>query len=125
MDFVLNLPRPRKGSDNIFTVVDRFSKMTHFISCHKIDVTKHIDLFFRELVHCMVSDHDVKFLSHFWRVLWSNLGTKLVYSTTYHPEKDGQIELVNMLCNKYYHPVMDGQTKLANSCILELACQSH
>ena len=41
-DISMDLPRTKKDKDNIFVVVDKFSKMTHFIPCNKIDDAKHV-----------------------------------------------------------------------------------
>jgi transposase InsO family protein len=124
MDFVLGLPKIKRGRDSVFVVVDSFSKMAYFIPCHKTDNASHVtDLFFNEVVrlhdvpNTIVSNRDAKFLSYFWRTLWYKLGIKLLFSTTCHPQTDGQMELVNRTLSTMLWAVLKDNLRLWEECL--------
>ena len=83
MNFVLGIPKNKKGNDSIFLVVDRISNMEHFIPCKKEINAKGITAFvFKDIVRLhgfsktITLNRDTNFMGHFWRTLWKKLDTR-------------------------------------------------
>jgi hypothetical protein len=104
MDYMSGLPSTKRGNDCVFVVVDRFSKMAIMAACKKNITTEATAKIFFECVwvhfgipQTIVSDRDSRFLNTFWSSLWSLLDTKLTKSTAFHPQTDGQTEVINQM----------------------------
>ena len=101
IDFVTGLPSS-EGMTVILTIVDRFSKMVHFVPAPKLPSAKEtaqlmIDHVFRlhGLPLDVVSDRGPQFSSRFWRAFCSLLGASTSLSSGFHPQSNGQTERVN------------------------------
>ncbi|KAL4336182.1 hypothetical protein GQ457_07G005600 [Hibiscus cannabinus] len=99
MDFVTGLPMTPSKKDSVWVIVDRFTKCAHFLPIHTTyTYDKLAELYIREIVRLhgvpksIVSDRDPKFTSRFWESLHAALGSRLSFSTSYHPHIDGQSE---------------------------------
>ncbi|GJY49151.1 putative reverse transcriptase domain-containing protein [Tanacetum coccineum] len=99
MDFVTKLPKTATGQDMIWVIVDRLTKCAHFLPMRKDDTLEKLTRqYLKEVVSrhgvpvSIISDHDGKFTSHFWKTLNKALGTRLDMSTTYYPQTDSQSE---------------------------------
>jgi hypothetical protein len=99
---MVRLPRTQRGEDAIAVFVDRLSKYVRIIPTKTdITATQFANVFqdtnFRHygIPKSLMSDRDSKFTSEFWKNLFQILGTKLNMSTSYHPQTDGQTEIMN------------------------------
>ena len=97
MDFVSGLPLSASKKDAIWVVVDRLTKSAHFIPVRTdYSLDKLAELYVSQIVRLhgvpisIVSDRDPRFTSRFWKKLQEALGTKLHFSTVFHPQTDGQ-----------------------------------
>ena len=102
VDFITDLPVPAQGHDAIWVVVDRLSKMVHLVAIKKSITAEQVaKVYEREVIRLhgvpddIVSDRDVRFMSHFWAALHDAFGTKRNMSTKDHPQTDGQTENAN------------------------------
>ena len=118
LDFITHLPTTTQGNNSILVVVDRFSKMAHFIPT-KDTVTGNetAKLYFNNiyrlhgLPESIISDRDPKFTANFWNCLWKCTGTQLRMSTAHHPQSDGQTERTNMTLESMLRAVISHNQK--------------
>nr|GEU59940.1 putative reverse transcriptase domain-containing protein [Tanacetum cinerariifolium] len=99
MEFVTKLPKTTAVQDTIWVIVDHLTKSAHFLPIREDDTLEKLTRpHLKEVVSkhgvpvLIISDHDGKFTSHFWKSINKALGTRLDMSTAYHPETDGQSE---------------------------------
>ncbi|MCO5594877.1 hypothetical protein L7F22_048912 [Adiantum nelumboides] len=102
VDFIFDLPRTQTGNDGVWTIICRFRKQAHFIHVRKkIKPDQMARLFmsnifkYHGMPQSIVSDRDPRMTSLFWRGLFENMGTTLKFSSSFHPQTDGQSEEAN------------------------------
>jgi IS30 family transposase len=104
MDFIVALSRIQAGYDSIWVIVDRLTKVAHFILVKTTySGAKLAELYMSQIV-CLhgvlkkiVSDRGSQFISKFWEKLHESMDTKLNFSSAYHPQIDGQTERTNQI----------------------------
>ena len=101
MDFVVGLPLTGRKHDSIWVVVDQLTKSAHFLLVRiNYSLDKLAKLYIEEIVQLheipvsIISYRDPRSTSRFWGKLQEALSTRLNFSTTFHPQTDGQSERV-------------------------------
>ncbi len=107
MDFITDLPLS-DSFDSIFVVVDRLTKMAHFIPCKKTITGEETARLFLDNVYRyhglpndIISDRGPQFVSKFWKSLFAILKVDIKLSSAFHPQTDGQTERVNQVLEQY------------------------
>jgi hypothetical protein len=104
MDFIVGLQRTQSGCDSIWVIVDRLTKVAHFIPVKTTYSGPQLaELYISRIVYLhgvpkkIVSNRGTQFTSRFWERLHEALDTQLCFSSAYHPRTDGQTERVNQI----------------------------
>jgi hypothetical protein len=104
MDFVVGLPRTPKGNDSIWVILDRLTKVAHFVLVKVTIGTERLaNLYVKHILRLhgtpksIVSNRGPQFVAKFWRSFHKLMGTTLNYNIAFHPQTDGQTERVNQV----------------------------
>jgi hypothetical protein len=99
MDFIVGLPNTSQKHDSIWVIIDRLTKTAHFLPVHTTySAKKYAEVYLDQIVRLhgvpktIISDRGPQFIARFWEQLQSALETKLIRSSAYHPQTDGQTE---------------------------------
>jgi transposase InsO family protein len=104
MDFITGLPRTSKGYDSIWVIVDRLTKVAHFIPVKTTYKESQLAELYMARIVCLhgvpkkiVLDRGSEFTSRFWKSFPENVDTKLNFSSAYHRQTNGQTERTNQV----------------------------
>jgi hypothetical protein len=104
MDFIIGLTNTSLRHDSIWVIVDRLTKIAHFLPVHTTyNAKKYAEFYLDQIVHLrgvprtIISNRGAQFIARFWKQLQHALGTKLIQSSAYHPQIDGQTERINQI----------------------------
>jgi transposase InsO family protein len=102
MDFIVGMPRTQSGYDSLWVIVDRLTKVAHFILIKTTYSRPQLaELYMSRIIYLhgvpkkIVSDRGTRFTSRFWERLHETLDTQLHFSSAYHLQTDGQTKRVN------------------------------
>lgn len=123
MDFIGPFPES-KGYNYLWVIICRMTSMVHLIPVHTTITASQLSwIYKREIVRLhrlpssIVSDRDSKFMSKWWRELHKILGTRLLMSTSFHPQTDEQTEQANCSVDQIFRTVVQHNQKDWVNCI--------
>jgi hypothetical protein len=104
MYFIVGLPTMQSGYDSIWVIIDRFSKVAHFIPVKTTYKGEKLAELYIARIVCLhevpkkiVSDRETQFTSRFWEKLHEAIDTKLNFRSAYHPQTDDHTERVKQI----------------------------
>lgn len=136
LDFITDLPVTQQGNDSVLVLVDRLSKMAHFLATRKsLTADETVELLADRLIRyhgfpdVLVSDRDPRFTSEVWTQLCKRFDIKRALSSAYHPQSDGQTERLNQTLEQMLRTYIQADERAWERLLpaLELAynCTSH